>query len=64
LPALDGGRLLGVLIQWIGKLKPEKYFTIENYINVVFFVLLMGLGVYIILTDLMRFWGVKIPFLS
>lgn len=64
LPALDGGRLLGVLIQWIGKLKPEKYFTIENYINVVFFVLLMGLGVYIILTDLIRFWGVKIPFLS
>lgn len=64
LPALDGGRLLGVLIQWIAKLKPEKYFTIENYINVVFFVLLMGLGVYIILMDLMRFWGVKIPFLS
>ncbi len=64
LPALDGGRLLGVLIQGIGKLKPEKYFTIENYINVVFFVLLMGLGVYIILTDLIRFWGVKIPFLS
>ena len=64
LPALDGGRLLGVLIQWIGKLKPEKYFTIENYINVIFFVLLMGLGVYIILTDLIRFWGVHIPFLS
>ncbi len=64
LPALDGGRLLGVLIQWIGKLKPEKYFTIESYINVVFFVLLMGLGIYIILTDLIRFWGVKIPFLS
>lgn len=64
LPALDGGRLLGVLIQGIGKLKPEKYFTIENYINVVFFVLLMGLGVYIILKDLIRFWAVKIPFLS
>lgn len=64
LPALDGGRLLGVLIQWIGKLKPEKYFTIENYINVVFFVLLMGLGVYIILKDLIRFRGVAIPFLS
>ncbi len=64
LPALDGWRLLGVLIQWIGRLKPEKYFTIENYINVVFFVLLMTLGVYIILTDLIRFWWVHIPFLS
>jgi membrane-associated protease RseP (regulator of RpoE activity) len=29
LPALDGGRLLGVLIQWAGRLKAEKYFTIE-----------------------------------
>lgn len=29
IPALDGGRLLGVLIQWIGRLRPEKYFTIE-----------------------------------
>lgn len=64
IPALDGGRLLGVLIQSGGKLKPEKYFTIEGYINLVFFVLLMGLGVYIILKDLVRFWGVHIPFLS
>ena len=29
IPALDGGRLLGVLFQWTGKLKPEKYFSIE-----------------------------------
>ncbi|HCB51581.1 TPA: hypothetical protein DEP21_03330 [Patescibacteria group bacterium] len=56
IPALDGGRLLGVLIQWIAKLKPEKYFTIEGYFNMIFFVLLMGLGVYIILKDLIRFW--------
>ena len=64
LPALDGGRLLGVLIQWAGRLKAEKYFTIEWYINFVFFVLLMGLGIYIILKDLIRFRGVHIPFLS
>lgn len=64
IPALDGGRLLSILIQWIGKLKPEKYFTIENYINLVFFVLLMWLGVYIILKDLVRFEVMKIPFLS
>ena len=63
-PALDWGRLLWVLIQGIGKLKPEKYFTIEWYLNLFFFVLLMGLGVYIILKDLVRFRGVHIPFLG
>jgi len=56
--------LVGVLIQWIGRLKPEKYFTIENYFNLIFFVLLMALGVYIIFKDLVQFWGVKVPFMS
>jgi len=64
IPALDGGRLLWVLIQWFGKLKPETYFNIEGYINLVFFVLLMTLGVFIIFKDLVRFWWVHIPFLS
>ena len=63
IPALDGGRLLGVLIQGIGKLKPEKYFTVESYINLVFFILLMWLWVYIILKDLVHFRSIKIPFL-
>jgi len=62
IPALDGWRLLGVLIQWIGKLKPEKYFTIESYINLFFFVLLMALGIYILLKDLVHFRAIKIPF--
>lgn len=65
IPALDGGRWLGVIIQTIFfKKKVEKYFTIENYINIVFFVLLMALGVYIILKDLVVAWGVNIPFIS
>lgn len=64
IPALDGGRLLWTLIQRIGKLKPEKYFNIEGYINLVFFILLMGLGIYILLKDLVRFWDIKIPFLG
>jgi hypothetical protein len=55
---------LGVLIQGIGKLKPEKYFNIEWYINLVFFVLLMWLGIYILLKDLVRFRNIKIPFLG
>jgi len=64
IPALDGGRLLGVLVQWIARLKPEKYFTIEWYLNVIFFILLMGLGVYIIFKDLVQFWGVSLPFIG
>ncbi len=64
IPALDGGRLLGVLIQWIGKLKPEKYFNVEWYINLVFFVALMALWIYILLKDLVHFRDIKIPFLG
>lgn len=64
IPALDWGRLLGVLIQWLGKLKPEKYFNIEGYINLIFFILLMSLWVYIILKDLVHFRAIKIPFLG
>lgn len=64
IPALDWWRLLSVIIQWIWKLKPEKYFTIEGFINLFFFILLMGLGIYIIFKDLVRFWGVKIPFIG
>lgn len=64
IPALDGGRLLGVLIQWIGKLKPEKYFTIEGYINLFFFIALMSLGIYILLKDLSHFRAINIPFIG
>jgi len=63
IPALDGGRLLGVLIQRIGRLKPEKYFNIEGYINLFFFIALMTLGIYILLKDLVRFRDINIPFL-
>jgi len=64
IPALDGGRLVGVLIQRIGRLKEEKYFNIEGYINLIFFVLLMGLGIYILLQDLVRMRGINIPFIG
>ena len=61
IPALDGWRILGVLIQSIFfRKRLEKYFTIENYINFFFFVLLMGFGIYIILKDLVVAWGFKI----
>lgn len=60
IPALDGGRLLGVIIQSWLRLTKEKYFTIEGYINFFFFVLLMGLGIWLIFKDLARFWGVTL----
>ncbi|HRX63493.1 MAG TPA: site-2 protease family protein [Candidatus Absconditabacterales bacterium] len=64
IPALDGGRIIGVLIQKIGGFKVEKYFVIEGYFNTVFFILLMLLGLYIILKDLVVFRGINIPFLG
>ena len=65
IPALDGGRWLGVIIQslFFSK-KVEKYFVIENYINIFFFVLLMWLGIYIVLKDLVVAWWVHVPFMS
>lgn len=65
IPALDGGRWLWVIIQTLFfPKKIEKYFIIENYINIVFFILLMGLGIVIIFKDLIMTWWVHIPFIS
>lgn len=64
IPALDGGRALGVLIQAIGRMKPEKYFVIENYFNIFFFVVLMWLGIFVMLLDLHRCYSINIPFLG
>lgn len=62
IPALDWGRMLWVFIQKVFRLKAEKYFVIEWYINTIFFILLMILWIYIILKDLAVFRAVKIPF--
>jgi RIP metalloprotease RseP len=65
IPALDGGRRLWVVIQSVFfPKKIEEYFVIEWYINFVFFVLLMGLGVYIMLKDLVMARGFHIPFIG
>lgn len=58
IPALDGGRLLGIIIQKIFRLSPKKYFNIEWYINTIFFFLMMALGIFILWRDLGRFWWV------
>jgi len=57
IPALDGWRTLSVIIQRVFRLKKEKYFTIEWYVNTVFFIILMLLGVLIIYNDFkVRVW--------
>lgn len=64
IPALDGWRALSVLIQAIGWRKPTSYYKIESYFNMTFFILLMLLGVWIIMKDLVVFRWVQIPFIS
>lgn len=61
IPALDGGRLLGVIIQRAFRLKTEKYFVIEWWINMIFFIALLWLWFYIMAHDLVRAWWVHIP---
>ena len=57
IPALDGWRTLSVIIQRVFRLKKEKYFTIEWYVNTVFFIILMWLGILIIYNDFkVRVW--------
>ena len=52
IPALDGGRILFLLIEKITRKKPSK--KVENIINTVFFVLLMILFVYVTINDIIR----------
>ena len=52
IPALDGGRIVFLLVEAITKKKPSK--KVESIINTVFFVLLMILFVYITIHDIMR----------
>ena len=52
IPALDGGRIVFVLVEAITKKKPSK--KVESIINTVFFVLLMILFVYITIHDIIR----------
>lgn len=55
IPALDGWRLVSVIIQSISRSKPQKYYSIENYVNIVFFVILLIGGMAIIVKDLHNF---------
>ena len=52
IPALDGGRIVFLLVEAITKKKPSK--KVEGIINTVFFILLLGLIAYITIHDIMR----------
>lgn len=43
IPALDGGRFVGILIQKIFRINPVSYAIVEGWINTIFFWLLMAL---------------------
>ena len=64
IPALDWGRAIWMILQAAFKIKPEKYFKYEWYVNMFFFYLLLLLWVVIIVKDLIVFWWVNIPFIS
>ena len=64
IPALDWGRAVWMILQSIFKIKPEKYFKYEWYVNMFFFYLILLLWVVIIIKDLIVFRWVNIPFIS
>lgn len=51
-PALDGGRMVFVVYEWISGRQVNK--TVENITNVAGFVFLMGLAVLVSINDIMR----------
>lgn len=64
IPALDWGRAVWMIIQSIFKIKPEKYFKYEGYVNMFFFYLILLLWVIVVFKDLIVFWWVNVPFFS
>jgi len=57
LPALDGGRLVFIIIEAITKKKPSA--KVENIVHTIGFILLMGLFVFISFNDVLRLFGCK-----
>jgi regulator of sigma E protease len=53
-PALDGGRLVFVLYEWVsGKQSPKK---IEKYVNFIGFIVLITIAVLISANDIIRMY--------
>lgn len=52
LPALDGGRLVFVLYEWISGRRVNK--TLERYVNMIGFFIIILLGILVSINDIMR----------
>ena len=63
IPALDWWRFWALIIQKVFRFKEEKFFTIEAWVDTVFFRCLMIIWIIIILKDLSFRW-INIPFLT
>jgi regulator of sigma E protease len=55
IPALDGGRIVSVIIQRAWRIPKNKFATIEGYVNFFFFVILMLLWIMIMIKDYIQF---------
>lgn len=55
-PALDGGRIVGVLIQTIGNISRQKYYKIEGIINSIVILILLGFGIIVMAKDMTQFY--------
>lgn len=53
-PALDGGRLIFVIYEWITGKQPNK--NIEKYLNFFGFLILIGLAIFISINDIAKFF--------
>lgn len=53
-PALDGGRMIFVIYEWVAKRRPNK--DIERTVNFVGFVILILLGVLVSINDIVKFF--------
>lgn len=51
-PALDGGRLVFILYEWITRKRPNQ--TVERYVNMVGFITLIGLAILVSINDILR----------
>jgi len=54
-PALDGGRLVFVIYEWITGRRSNQ--NLEKYLNLIGIIILLGLSLVITIFDIQKFWG-------
>jgi regulator of sigma E protease len=54
-PALDGGRLMFIIYEWVTGKKSSQ--NLEKYLNIFGFITLLGLSLLITINDLVKIWG-------